>query len=125
LLDEYGTVYLAQDYDEFLAAYDYVTIMAMPLLEGARSEQQFYSSLIQAVGERPGAIRRTVFQLQTVDWRDGFEPLPSDELRKRMRKLQSQGVLNLAYYPDDFLKDHPRADELRLGMSLTSHPVVQ
>jgi hypothetical protein len=33
--------------------------------------------------------------------------------------------LNLAYYPDDFLKDHPRADELRLGMSLTSHPVVQ
>jgi biofilm PGA synthesis lipoprotein PgaB len=125
LLDEYGTVYLAQDYDEFLAAYDYVTIMAMPLLEGVPSEREFYSSLIQAVGERPGAIRRTVFQLQTVDWRNGFEPLPSDELRKRMRKLQSQGVLNLAYYPDDFLKNHPRADELMLGMSLTSHPVVQ
>jgi biofilm PGA synthesis lipoprotein PgaB len=125
LLDEYGTIYLAQDYDEFLASYDYVTIMAMPLLEGATSEQNFYAQLIKEVYKRPGAIRHTVFQLQTVDWRDGFEPLASDKIGDQMRSLQSQGVMNLAYYPDDFLKDHPTATELLRGMSLTSHPVVQ
>jgi hypothetical protein len=42
-----------------------------------------------------------------------------------MRSLQSQGVINLAYYPDDFLQDHPRADELSRGISLHNHPAVR
>jgi biofilm PGA synthesis lipoprotein PgaB len=125
LLESDGTIYLAQDFDEYLATYDYVTIMAMPLLEGVPSERQFYNSLVKEVKKRPDALYRTVFQLQTVDWRDGSDPLSSAKLRKRMRKLQSQGVRNLAYYPDDFLKDHPSLDELVRGISLTDHPVPQ
>ena len=124
LLDERGPVYLAQNFDEFLASYDYVTIMAMPLLEGAPSEGAFYTDLVNAVSERPDAFRRTVFQLQTVDWRDGHEPIASDALGAQMRNLQSQGVRNLAYYPDDFLQNHPRADQLMQGISLSDHPVV-
>ena len=124
LLDERGPIYLAQNFDEYLESYDYVTIMAMPLLEGAASEGVFYSDLVKAVSERPDAFRRTVFQLQTVDWRDGHEPIASEELGAQMRDLQSQGVRNLAYYPDDFLKNHPSADHLMQGISLTDHPVV-
>jgi len=124
LLDERGPLYLAQNFDEFLASYDYVTIMAMPLMEGAASEGIFYTDLIKAVAARPDAFQRTVFQLQTVDWRDGHEPLSSVELGAQMRRLQSQGVRNLAYYPDDFLQNHPRADQLMQGMSLSDHPVV-
>jgi len=124
LLDERGPLYLAQNFDEFLASYDYVTIMAMPLMEGAASEGIFYTDLIKAVAARPDAFQRTVFQLQTVDWRDGHAPLSSVELGAQMRRLQSQGVRNLAYYPDDFLQNHPRADQLMQGMSLSDHPVV-
>ena len=124
LLDERGTVYLAQNFDEFLASYDYVTIMAMPLLEDAPSEGIFYSDLIKAVRKRPDAFQRTVFQLQTVDWRDGHEPVSSVELSAQMRRLQSQGVRNLAYYPDDFLQNHPSAAELSQGISLTDYPVA-
>ena len=35
-----------------------------------------------------------------------------------MRWLQSQGVRNLGYYPDDFILGHPEFDELRRGLSL-------
>jgi biofilm PGA synthesis lipoprotein PgaB len=124
LLDERGPLYLAQNFDEFLESYDYVTIMAMPMMEGAASNGLFYSDLVKAVGERPDAFQRTVFQLQTVDWRDGHEPVSSAELGAQMRRLQSQGVRNLAYYPDDFLQNHPSADLLMRGISLSDHPVV-
>jgi len=124
LLDERGPLYLAQNFDEFLASYDYVTIMAMPLMEGAASNGVFYSDLVKAVAERPGAFQRTVFQLQTVDWRAGHKPVSSAELGAQMRRLQSQGVRNLAYYPDDFLQNHPSADLLMQGISLADQPVV-
>ena len=98
--------------------------MAMPMLEGAASAGIFYNDLVAAVNKRPDAFKRTVFQLQTVDWRDGHEPVSSAELSDQMRQLQSQGVRNIAYYPDDFLKNHPSFDSLMQGMSLSDHPVV-
>jgi biofilm PGA synthesis lipoprotein PgaB len=125
ILNERGTIYLAQNYDAYLDEYDYVTVMAMPMLENVADEGAFYDSLVAHVGMRPGALERTVFQLQAVDWREGYNPVPSDELSDRMRSLQSNGVLNLAYYPDDFLRDHPRADELIRGMSLKRIPGEQ
>jgi biofilm PGA synthesis lipoprotein PgaB len=122
ILNDRGTIYLAQNYDAYLDVYDYVTVMAMPMLENAADEGEFYAELVARVGARTGALERTVFQLQAVDWRDGSQPVPSDQLSARMRSLQSNGVLNLAYYPDDFLQDHPQADELIRGMSLKRLP---
>ncbi len=98
--------------------------MEMHTLEAAPHAGVFYKELIAPVTERTAAFKRTVFQLQTVDWRDGHEPVPSAELSAQMRRLQSQGVRNIAYYPDDFLKNHPNSDELMQGMSLSDHPVV-
>jgi len=123
VLDKRGITYLAQDFDSCLANYDYVTIMAMPLLEDVANEQRFYEQLVAAVAERPGAFQRTVFQLQTVDWRQGNEPLSSVALRDEMRSLQGQGVRNLAYYPDDFLQNHPDVNDLMQGISLADQPV--
>jgi biofilm PGA synthesis lipoprotein PgaB len=39
-----------------------------------------------------------------------------------MRYLQSLGVRNLAYYPDDFVEGHPALQPLREGMSITVFP---
>ncbi len=120
-LDPVGPNFLAQNLDGFLAHYDYVTVMAMPMLEGATNPERFYDRLVAAVRKRPSALDRTIFQLQTVDWRNGI-PVPSGELRDAMRGLQARGVLNLAYYPDKFTANHPKLTELRQGISLAEFP---
>ena len=120
-LDPAGPNYLAQNLDGFLAHYDYVTVMAMPILEGATNPETFYDRLVTAVRKRPSALDRTIFQLQTVDWRNGNR-VPSAELRDAMRGLQARGVRNLAYYPDNFIANHPNLTELRQGISLAEFP---
>lgn len=117
LLDDAGTEYVAQDYDAFLRAYDYVALMAMPALEGATNDQRFYEQLVAAVQKRESGIDRTIFELQTMDW-SRSRPIPGAELRSTMRWLQSLGVRHLGYYPDDFITGHPDFQQLRLGISL-------
>jgi biofilm PGA synthesis lipoprotein PgaB len=120
LLDSEGPGYLAQDFDEFLGAYDYVALMAMPALEGVIDHDSFFEQLVSAVRKRPSGLERTIFELQTVDWSQPRQSrqIPSTELRATMRWLQSLGVRHLGYYPDDFITGHPDVQQLRLGMSL-------
>jgi biofilm PGA synthesis lipoprotein PgaB len=121
LLDENATRYLAQDYGEFLANYDLVTVMAMPQLERVSDEARFYGRLIEAMKREPEGVHRTIFELQTFDWRSQ-KRLPSTQLRDTMRYLQSQGVRNLAYYPDDFIANQPELEHLKQGISLAEFP---
>jgi biofilm PGA synthesis lipoprotein PgaB len=111
----------AQDYVASLGRYDYVAVMAMPYLEQARDPRRFYERLASAVLHLDPGATRTIFELQTVDWRDE-RPLPAREIRETMRLLQSLGIRNLAYYPDDALHGHPDLEELRQGMSVAALP---
>jgi len=43
-------------------------------------------------------------------------------LKNTFRLLQSLGIRNLAYYPDDFLRDHPEQGYLRQGISVAEYP---
>jgi biofilm PGA synthesis lipoprotein PgaB len=117
LLDEQSIHYLAQDFDQYLGTYDYVALMAMPGLEAAEDERRFYEQLVEAVRDRAGGFEHTIFELQTVDWRQSA-PIDSQRLRQTMRWLQSLGVRHLGYYPDDFIGDHPSFGDLRYGISL-------
>ncbi|MDH3578126.1 MAG: poly-beta-1,6-N-acetyl-D-glucosamine N-deacetylase PgaB [Gammaproteobacteria bacterium] len=117
LLDEQSIHYLAQDFDQYLETYDHVALMAMPGLEAAEDERRFYEQLVAAVSKRVGGFERTIFELQTIDWRQS-EPVDSERLRRTMRWLQSLGVRHLGYYPDDFIGNQPRLDDLRQGISL-------
>lgn len=121
LLDPEGGLYLAQDFEAFLQDYDYVSVMAMPQLENAADPDRFMSALIDAVIARPEATPRTVFELQTVDWRSR-EPIATENLRDTMRYLQSRGIRNLAYYPEDFVRGHPDIETLKEGISLAEFP---
>lgn len=120
LLDPAAPAYLAQDFDAFLDEYDYVALMAMPDLEGAEDEERFYQRLVEAVGSREEGFRRTIFQLQTVDWARQ-ERIDAHALYRRFRWLQARGVRNLGYYPDDFITGHPELEPLRLGISLADN----
>ncbi len=117
LLDDAGTEIVAQDYDAYLRAYDYVALMAMPALEKATNDERFYEQLVAEVQMRASGIDRTIFELQTIDW-SRSQPIPGTELRTTMRWLQSLGVRHLGYYPDDFILGHPDFQQLRSGISL-------
>jgi biofilm PGA synthesis lipoprotein PgaB len=121
LLDPGGETYLAQRFEEYLAAYDHVALMAMPQLEGARDPRAFYRELARVVAATPRGIDKTIFELQTVDWRTGSN-IDGRELEMTLRALQSLGVRHLAYYPDDFLNGEPALAPLRRGISLATSP---
>jgi biofilm PGA synthesis lipoprotein PgaB len=121
LLDPDGERYLAQQLDGYLGAYDHVALMAMPYLEGARDPRDFYRSLARAVERTPRGLDKTIFELQTVDWRTGRR-VDAHDLETTLRALQAQGVRHLAYYPDDFLQGEPTLEPLRRGISLATHP---
>jgi biofilm PGA synthesis lipoprotein PgaB len=95
--------------------------MAMPQLERVSDEARFYGRLIEAMKREPEGVHRTIFELQTFDWRSQ-KRLPSTQLRDTMRYLQSQGVRNLAYYPDDFIANQPELEHLKQGISLAEFP---
>jgi biofilm PGA synthesis lipoprotein PgaB len=120
LLTPNGALELAQEYAEFLSAYDYVTLMAMPYLEDNNRPHRFYRNLAAAVRAYDG-FNRTIFEVQTVDWRNGT-PIPAEELREQLRYLQSLGARHLAYYPDDFITGHPALQPLREGISIAVYP---
>jgi biofilm PGA synthesis lipoprotein PgaB len=122
LLDaESAPLRLAQDYTAFLSAYDYVALMAMPGLEGIEDAERFYADLTAIARARdPGAVK-TIFELQTVDWRTG-QPILASELKETLRRLQALGIRHLAYYPDDYVQGHPELSELRQGLSIASFP---
>jgi biofilm PGA synthesis lipoprotein PgaB len=120
-----GARMLAQDYSRFLAHYDFVTVMAMPYLEGVEdlsSHTSFYRTLVDNARRFDPAMGRTIFQLQTVDWRSK-QAIPAVQLKDTLRMLQSMGVRNLAYYPDDLLKNEPELGLLRQGISMAEQPM--
>jgi biofilm PGA synthesis lipoprotein PgaB len=121
VLDPETEIHLAQNYVDYLANYDYVTLMAMPRFENVRNARKFYLRLIRAADAQPRGMEQTVFQLQAFDWRRA-EPISSETLRDTMRFLQSKGVRNLAYYPEDFIAGHPQLELLKQGISLAETP---
>ena len=56
---------------DFLQAYDWVAPMAMPLMENvSRADSgRWLDQLVGKVAAYPGALDKTVFELQAVDWR--------------------------------------------------------
>jgi biofilm PGA synthesis lipoprotein PgaB len=112
---------LAQDYAAFLHDYDYVALMAMPYLEEAADPRRFYEQLAATTRRLDPGAYRTIFELQTVDWRSGA-PIPAPELKDTMRMLQALGIRNLAYYPDDYVRGRPDLDQLRQGLSVARFP---
>jgi poly-beta-1,6-N-acetyl-D-glucosamine N-deacetylase len=102
----------AQSLDNSVARFDFTAIMAMPYMERADDPQAFFRALVDAVARR-GAMKRVVFELQTVDWRAGNRPIPTEELADTIRALYAMGVQHVGYYPDALFREHPDARVLR------------
>ena len=114
----------AQSLHAFLSNYNIVALMAMPEMEKAKRPNSWLTSMARVVAAEPEGIQKTVFELQSVDWRTG-KPVPEGRLVKEIRLLQDKGVLHLAYYPDDFVKDNPAINRLIPAFSASSYPAPQ
>jgi biofilm PGA synthesis lipoprotein PgaB len=125
ILNPASEAWYAQDPDDFLRAYDWTVPMAMPLMErvpAARSDA-WLDRLVAAIRRRPGALERTVFELQARDWsRPGQPPVDSRILAEWMRRLQRAGARHFGYYPDDFAQDRPALETIRPAISTAWYP---
>ncbi|WP_175994259.1 poly-beta-1,6-N-acetyl-D-glucosamine N-deacetylase PgaB [Burkholderia vietnamiensis] len=109
----------AQNYDDFLATYDYVALMAMPYMEQASDPERWLDQLVRTVRAKQRGLQRTVFELQSYDWHARKE-VSAGTLLAQMRRLRSEGAVNFGYYPDNFLNGQPELDAMRDVMSLKS-----
>lgn len=125
ILEPQSENWFAQNLDDFLQAYDWTAPMAMPLMEGVAPDQadRWLDRIVDAVASRPGALDRTVFELQARDWsRPGSQSVASETLAGWMRRLQLRGARSFGHYPDDFLRNEPRLDVIRPALSNAWYP---
>lgn len=121
VLDPQAETWLAQSMPMFLEHYDYTALMAMPYMDGASNPEKWLEDIVRAVAGYKDGLRKSVFELQSVNWENG-KHLPSSLLTRQMQLLQRHGALNFGYYPDDFVEEHPRVEEIKKGLSLESYP---
>jgi biofilm PGA synthesis lipoprotein PgaB len=105
-LNPKAEVWYSQALDNSIARYDFTAIMAMPYMEKAADHAAFFHELVRAVEYRD-AMKKVVFELQAVDWRDGNKPIPSHELADTIRSLYGMGVMHVGYYPDALFAGQP------------------
>lgn len=121
VLQPESEAWFAQDLDAFLRAYDYTALMAMPWMEGATDPDAWLERLVVAVAAHPDGLDRTIFELQTVDWRTS-SPIPGERIQAQMRALQAAGARHLGYYPDDFVRGLPAFAPTRAAISARTFP---
>ncbi len=121
IMNPRAEAWFAQSLDVFLGHYDYVALMAMPYMEQAKDPQAWLATLVARVAETPGALGKTVFELQSMDWRKKV-PIDGSVLAKQMRLLLRHGVQNFGYYPDDFIQGRPSLEAVRPVISLAPIP---
>ncbi len=124
VIEPASEAWFAQSLARFTRSYDYTAIMAMPYLEGAKDPEAWLSRLVETVQATPGAMERTVFELQTVDWREG-NPVRAATLANQMDLLLDRGVKHIAYYPDDFIQGYPPVPLVRSRLSVNYHPALE
>ncbi len=113
--------WFAQSMAVFLKHYDYTAVMAMPYMENAKNPQAWLKELVSRVAAIPGALDKTVFELQSVDWRSS-KPVDGATLAQQMGLLLRNGVINFGYYPDDFIQGRPALEAIRPVISLKITP---
>lgn len=120
--------WFAQNLDDFLENYDWTAPMAMPFMEGVSMADsgQWLANLVDIVRERPGALDKTVFEIQARDWaQTEFNDeghIPASVMSSWLRQLQMHGARHLGYYPDDFVTNQPRIEVIRPAISNAWYP---
>lgn len=123
VLSAYAENWYAQSLEQSLKKYDFTAIMAMPYMEQAPDANQFYRQLVQRVQQYPQGMKKTVFELQAVNWRNG-QKVPTEEMVNTIKSLYQQGVIHVGYYPDDPIQGHPKTNDMRKIFDTKSYRLI-
>jgi len=113
--------WFAQNYADSLKAYDYVLIMAYPKMEEVKNSTKWLQKLVQKAKEYPDGIQKTIFKVQTYDWKRK-KWINSRIVDRWLRTLVSSGAQHIAYYPDNCIDNKPDEKIIRLMMSSEDFP---
>ncbi|KXZ69154.1 poly-beta-1,6-N-acetyl-D-glucosamine N-deacetylase PgaB [Acinetobacter venetianus] len=122
-LNPYAENWYAQSLEQSLNRYDFTAIMAMPYMEQSKNPNQFYTDILNRVKKYPNGIKKTVMELQAINWRND-QKVPSEEMAEIIKSLYQQGAMHVAYYPDDPIKGHPDVEIMRKAFALKSPQLV-
>lgn len=111
VLNESSEEWYAQSVATFLKHYDYAALEAMPFMEQAENPQVWLQRLITKIAVYPAGLQKTIFELQTVDWKNQ-QPIPTAVFVEHARLLTKHGARHIGYYPDNFLTNHPNRQAL-------------
>lgn len=112
--------WFAQNFQDSLAAYDWVVPMVMPYMEEVPKNQipVWLDQVVDSVKTIPGALNKTIFEVQAVDWRDGQQrTIATEDIASWLRRLNIRGARHMGYYPDDFASNHPDMKQMRKHLS--------
>lgn len=124
VLEPVSEAWFAQRLERFNRVYDYTAIMAMPWMERSARPDRWLRDLTARVAAIDPRFERSMFVLQTVDWRNRTR-IPGPVLLKQVHATQAAGVRHLAWYPDDFIGNHPAWEDAREAMSTQDFPYPQ
>ena len=122
-LNPYSENWYSQSLEQSLKRYDFTAIMAMPYMEQAPDKAKFYADIVNRVKKYPNGIKKTVFELQALNWRTN-KPVPSTEMADTIKSLYQQGAMHIAYYPDDPFQNHPDPVIMRQVFDLKTNSLV-
>jgi poly-beta-1,6-N-acetyl-D-glucosamine N-deacetylase len=111
----------AQSLPVFLKHYDFVAVEAMPRMEEASDADAWLKALVARVAATPGALDRTVFELQSVDWRT-HTPITAAAFLHEVAVLKAAGVQHFGYYPDDLHTNTPPLAAVQSAFSQVKRP---
>ena len=111
-LSAYAENWYAQSLERSLDHYDFTAIMAMPYMEQVEDKDQFFKDLVNRVSKYPNGLKKTVFEIQAVDWRNNNK-VSSEEMAETFKSLYQQGALHVGYYPDNPFDNHPNPQILK------------
>ncbi len=121
VLEPESEAWFAQNFELSLERYDHTAVMAMPYMEGARNPDRWLDRLVDRVSQVPGGLEGTIFELQSMDWRDQTH-IPGEQMADWMRRLERRGAIHFGYYPDDFILGLPELDPIREALSVETDP---
>jgi biofilm PGA synthesis lipoprotein PgaB len=113
--------WLAQNYMDALALYDYVVLMAYVEMEDVRRPDNWLANLVSLADAQTDGLEKTVFKLQAVDW-EKHKPVKPADLRDRLRHLARSGAIHMAYGPDQPAADIPRQHAMKQALAETTRP---
>lgn len=119
--DPESEAWWCQSYARSLAEDDFSVIMAYPRMEGVAHPERWLERLVRIAADHPQGLDKTVFKVQTYDW-NADRWIPTTTVHRWLRRLVAAGAHHIGYYPDDCFADQPRAETIRLIMSVEDFP---